>query len=44
MYDFKDETHLIIGKVCDFVCGAESPPAPAPKTFMELSLAGVHHH
>jgi len=39
--DFDDDTHTILGKVCDFVCGAESPPAPEPVTFMERGLADI---
>ena len=42
--DFDDDTHTILGKVCDFVCGAESPPAPEPVTFMERGLAGEIYH
>jgi len=38
--DFDDETHTLLGKVCDFVCGAESPPAPQPTAYMERGLAG----
>ena len=33
------EEHQVISQVLDFVCGAVSPPAPAPKTYMERSLA-----
>jgi hypothetical protein len=38
-YDLDDYCHIIIGKVCDFTNGAESPPAPRPTSYMERGLA-----
>ena len=38
-YDFQDETHMLVAKVCDFVCGVPSPPAPDPMDYMERTLA-----
>jgi len=38
-YDMDDFAHIIIGKVCDFTNGAESPPAPRPTSYMERGLA-----
>merc|ERR1711871_397334 len=38
-FDFNDETHIIVGKVMDFVCGAPSPPAPEPVDYMVRTLA-----
>ena len=40
-FDYTDDTHMILGKVCDFVCGANSASnAPEAITFMERGLAG----
>lgn len=33
--------HVVIMKVCDFVCGVQNPPAPEPKDYMETSLAAA---
>jgi ankyrin repeat protein len=38
-YDFTDDTHALVAKVCDFVCGVPCPPAPEPVDYMERSLA-----
>jgi len=37
--DESDASHKVICQIMDFVCGAQSPPMPAPKTYMEETLA-----